>query len=222
VRVVIVDDHTMLRTGLRMLLSSQPDITVVGEAADSATAVELARTMSPDVMTLDLAMPEVGGLATLERMRKECPAVRVLALTMHDDAAYLKAVVAAGGAGYVTKTADESEVLAAVRAIAQGRTYYSLSINDDLVQALLGAEGKTTATAAEVLSQRETEVLIGVAQGYTNQQLADRMFLSIKTIETYRSRLMAKLGLQDRAGLVRYAMQTGMLARSAGDVSRID
>jgi two-component system response regulator NreC len=226
VRVLIVDDHTMLRTGLRMLLSSQPDITVVGEAADGMTAVELARKTAPDVVTLDLAMPEVGGLTTLERMRKECPNVRALVLTMHDDAAYLKAVVAAGGAGYVTKTADESEVLAAVRAISQGRTYFSLSINDDLVRALLGEESKTppvgSALPAEALSQRETEVLVGVAQGYTNQQLADRMLLSIKTIETYRSRLMAKLGLHDRAELVRYAMQKGLLSRFADDQPRVE
>jgi DNA-binding NarL/FixJ family response regulator len=220
VRLLIVDDHAVLRKGLQMLLSSQSDMTVVGEAGDGESALEAARSLKPDVVTLDLAMPNVGGLAILERLRKECPATRVLVLTMHDDAAYLKAVIGAGGAGYVTKTADESEILAAVRAIAQGRTYFSQNLNELLVRALLGDEAKEPAppTPASSLSEREREVLADVAQGFTNQQIADRMFLSVKTIETYRSRLMSKLGLQDRAQLVRFAIQAGFLdSASASD-----
>lgn len=212
IRILIVDDHAVLRTGLRMLLSSQPDMTVVGEAADGETAVESARTTTPDVVTLDLTMPGRGGLSILEMLRKEHPAVRVLVLTMHDDPAYLKAVLAAGGAGYVTKTADESEVLAAVRAVSQGRTYFSLSMNDALIRTLLGTESKTTAISSEeILSEREREVLVLIAQGYTNQQVADRLFLSVKTIETYRSRIMSKLGFRNRAQLVQYALQSGLL-----------
>jgi two-component system response regulator NreC len=215
IRVLIVDDHAVLRTGLRMLLTAQPDMTVVGEAADGAKAVELARTTRPDVVTLDLNMPGVGGLATMETLKKECPASRVLVLTMHDDAAYLKAAVAAGGAGYVTKTADESELLGAIRAVSQGRSSFSLSMNDGLVRALLGGEIKNpSAPAAQELSEREREVLALVAQGYTSQKIADRLYLSVKTIETYRARLMKKLGLDDRAQLVQFAIETGLLGPS--------
>ncbi len=187
-------------------------MTVVGEAANGETAVELARTTKPDVITLDLTMPGLGGLSVLELLRKEHPTVRILVLTMHDDPAYLKAVLAAGGSGYVTKTADESEVLAAVRAVSQGRTYFSLSMNDALIRTLLGTESAPAAVPSQdVLSEREREVLMLIAQGYTNQQVADRLFLSVKTIETYRSRLMSKLGFENRAQLVQYALQSGLL-----------
>jgi two-component system, NarL family, response regulator NreC len=212
IRVLIVDDHAVLRTGLRMLLTAQPDMTVVGEAAEGAKAVELARTIKPDVVTLDLNMPGIGGLTILEMLKTECPAARILVLTMHDDAAYLKAVLAAGGAGYVTKTADESELLGAIRAVSQGRTSFNLSMNDALMRALLGVETRVSSGAVtEELSEREREVLELVAQGHTSQKVADRLFLSVKTIETYRARLMKKLGLQDRAQLVQFALQAGLL-----------
>jgi DNA-binding NarL/FixJ family response regulator len=215
IQILIVDDHAVLRKGLRMLLTSQDDMTVVGEAADGATALELTRATKPDVVTLDLTMPGVGGLSILESLRKECPSARVLVLTMHDDPAYLKAVLAAGGVGYVTKTADESEVLSAVRAVSQGRTYFSLSMNDALVRTLLGEDPKpAAATGTEALTEREREVLSLVAQGHTNQQVADRLYLSIKTIETYRGRLMSKLGFDHRVQLVQYALQNGLLGVS--------
>lgn len=215
IQVLIVDDHAVLRKGLRMLFASQDDITVVGEAGDGATALELTRTTKPDVVTLDLTLPGVGGLSILETLRKECPFARILVLTMHDDPAYLKAVLSAGGVGYVTKTADESEVLSAVRAVSQGRTYFSLSMNDALVRTLLGAEpNPALKTNAEVLSEREREVLSLIAQGHTNQEAADLLFLSVKTIETYRGRLMAKLGCDNRAQLVHYAIQAGLLGAS--------
>jgi len=221
IRILIVDDHAVLRTGLRMLLTTQPDMAVVGEAADGAKAVELARTTRPDVVTLDLNMPGVGGLAILGSLKKECPAARILVLTMHDDAAYLKAVLAAGGAGYVTKTADESELLGAIRAVAHGRTSFSLSMNDASVRALLGDEVPAPSEpVAGELSEREREVLVLVAQGYTSQKVADRLDLSVKTIETYRARLMKKLGLEDRAQLVQFALDSGLLAAAqTGDRS---
>lgn len=211
IRILIIDDHAVLRKGLRMLLASQDDFNVVGEAGDGETALELTRTTVPDVVTLDLTMPGVGGISILETLRKECPAVRVLVLTMHDDPAYLKAVLAAGGMGYVTKTADESEVLSAVRAVSQGRSYFSLSMNDLLVNTLLGKPShEGSGGIGPTLTARERDVLTLVAQGHTNQQVADRLFLSVKTIETYRGRLMAKLGLENRAQLVQYAIQAGL------------
>jgi len=219
IRVLIVDDHAVLRKGLRMLLDSQPDMTVVGEAGTSAAVLESARAAQADVITLDLTLPDGSGLAVLETLRRECPGSLILVLTMHDDPAYLKAVIAAGGSGYVVKTADESEVLAAIRAISQGRAYFSLSMNDALAQNLLGGEASQAAESpcidSEELSDRQREILTLVAQGFTNQQIADQLYLSVKTIETYRSRLMAKLGLKDRAQLVQYALNTGLLNSSA-------
>lgn len=215
IRVLIVDDHAVLRKGLGMLLASQPDMTVVGEAGSGASALELARTAKADVITLDLTLPDGSGLTILETLRRECPASRILILTMHDDAAYLKAAIAAGASGYVVKTANESEVLSAIRSISQGRVYFSLSMDDRLARTLTGGdaneEDRQPSTPSVALSEREQEVLALIAQGYTNQQIADRLFLSVKTIETYRSRLMSKLGLDDRAQLVQYALQAGFL-----------
>jgi two-component system response regulator NreC len=214
IKVFIVDDHAVLRTGLRLLFASQSDMEVVGEAVDGENAVEAIKVAAPDVVTLDLAMPGAGGLGILARLTRECPSARILALTMHDDPAYIKAVVAGGGFGYVTKTADESEVLGAVRAVGQGRRYFGASVNDMLVRTLLGGENPPSQTAlGNLLSEREREVLSLIAQGYTNAQTADRLYLSTKTIETYRARLMTKLGITQRAQLVQHAMQMGLLTR---------
>lgn len=213
IKVFIVDDHSVLRTGLRLLFGSQPDMQVVGEAVDGETALAAIKAADPDVVTLDLTMPGIGGLAVLSRLTDECPNARVLALTMHDDPAYIKAVLAGGGSGYVTKTADESEVLSAVRAISQGKKYFGANVNDVLVQTLLH-DGKQASSPSRAfpLSEREREVLTLVAQGYTNAQTADRLFLSTKTIETYRARLMTKLGVNQRAQLVQRALQMGLLS----------
>lgn len=212
IHIFIVDDHAVLRTGLRLLFNSQPDMQVVGEAVDGSSAVEAIKVAGPDVVTLDLTMPGAGGLSVLARVTTECPKARILALTMHDDPAYIRAVLAGGGAGYVTKTADESEVLSAVRAVSQGRKYFDAGANDVLVKTLLGEDVHPAAARSDSLSEREREVLTLVAQGYTNAQVADRLFLSTKTIETYRARLMTKLGVTQRAQLVQCALQMGLLA----------
>jgi two-component system response regulator NreC len=205
-RIVIVDDHSVLRAGLRIFLNDQPDMEVVAEAGGGEEAMQAIADAMPDVATLDLTMPGEGGLSLLARLRRRYPSVCVLVLTMHDDAEYLKAALAAGAAGYVTKTADEAEVLTAIRAIQQGRTHFSLSMNS-----AVGAPHGGSQTSSTLLSEREREVLSMVARGLTNQQVAEALFLSIKTIETYRSRLMVKLNLQSRADLVTYALQHGIL-----------
>jgi two-component system, NarL family, response regulator NreC len=218
-RIVIVDDHSILRAGLRIFLNDQDDMDVVAEAGDSEEAMQAIAAARPDVVTLDLTMPGEGGLSLLKRLRREFPEVCVLVLTMHDDSEYLKAALAAGAAGYVTKTADEAEVLAAIRAIRQGRTHFSLSMHSALGGPHLGAatesSGGRLSSDPSPLSEREQEVLAMVARGLTNQQIAEALFLSVKTIETYRSRLMVKLGLQSRAELVTYALRTGILSTAA-------
>lgn len=216
VRVLIVDEHAVLRSGLRMLLESQPDMTVVGEAGDGETALAVARDAAPDVITLDPAWGDGDCLEIIRTLRRECPEVRILIVTMHDDPGFFGEVMLAGGSGYVLKRAGETEVLAAVRAVSQGRVFVSLTLTEDFVKAVAEGPGRLRPKAwvHADLSQREAEVLSLVAQGYTSQQIAGSLFLSTKTIETYRSRLSKKLGLKDRADLVRFATQAGLLDSS--------
>jgi two-component system response regulator NreC len=219
IRVLIADDHAVLRSGLRMLIGGQADMEVVGEAGDGEEAARRTLELRPDVLLLDLTMPGGGGLRALERVHRECPGTRVLALTMHDVPAYLRSVLAAGGSGYVVKRAADSELLSAIRAVHRGRTVLDPDLAAQVAESGLaprpGARGP-----ASPLSPREREVLDLVAQGYTNQQIADRLGLSIKTVETYRSRLVDKLGLRSRAELVRYAVDTGLFGSAEAGPAR--
>jgi two-component system, NarL family, response regulator NreC len=214
IRVLIVDDHAIVRAGLRMLINPQPDMEVVGEVADGHEALRQAREANPDVLTLDLTMPGGGGLKTLEGLRQACPQTRVLVLTMHEDPSYLRAVLAAGGLGYVAKSAVDGELLAAIRSVSQGRTFVTINLSDSETQQVLGDRAIRTASAPRAplqLSPREQEVLKLLAQGYTNQEVGTRLCLSVKTIETYRARIVDKLGLRSRADLTRYALEMGLL-----------
>ncbi len=215
IRVLLADDHAVLRAGLRLLLHTQPDMEVVGEAGDFPEAVRLTSSARPDVLILDLTMPGGNGIQTIERIVKESPQPRILVLTMHDDPSYLRAALAAGAAGYVVKKAADTELLSAVRAVSQGRMFVDLDMSGARMQTILGEkdDGANTATTgpASTLSPREREVLQILAQGHTNQAVADRLFLSVKTVESYRSRLMQKLKLSTRADLIRYAVEVGLL-----------
>jgi len=218
ISILLADDHAVLRAGLRMLINAQPDMSVVGEAADCNEAIEKVTLLKPDVLTLDLTMPGGGGIKIIERLRQECPQTRVLVLTMHDDPAYLRAVMAAGGAGYVVKTVADAQLLSAIRAVRQGRIVVDVNLPAAL-PSLTGVPGRSASspgsTGFAALSGREREVFMLFAQGHTNQQIADRLFLSVKTIETYRARIAEKLGLRTRAELVRYALEVGLLAPEA-------
>jgi two-component system response regulator NreC len=215
IRVLIVDDHAIVRAGLRMLINHQPDMDVVGEAGDGHEALCQAREANPDVLTLDLTMPGGGGLKILERLRQTCPQTRVLVLTMHEEPSYLRAVLAAGGSGYVAKSAVDGELLAAIRSVAQGRTFVTINLSDSETHQVLGDRATCTASAprapVQLLSPREQEALKLLAQGYTNQEVGTRLCLSVKTIETYRARIVDKLGLRSRADLTRYALEMGLL-----------
>ena len=215
IRILIADDHAVLRAGLRMLIGAQPDLEVVGEAADGDEAVRRVAETRPDVALVDLTMPGSGGIKAIERIREESPATRVLVLTMHDVPAYLRSALSAGASGYVVKSAADAELLSAIRAVHRGRTVLDPGLAAAVVQGGLGKKpGAVQAGgAASLLSPREREVLDLVAQGYTNQQIADRLGLSVKTVETYRSRLVEKLGLRSRAELVRYAVDSGFFTR---------
>ena len=206
IRVLLADDHAILRAGVRMLLDAQPDMAVVAEAADGEEAIQRAGDTQPDVAVVDLTMPGLTGVETLERLRREVPATRLLVLTMHDDPAYARLALAAGAAGHVIKDADSSELVAAIRAVHRGRTFIQ-------VGAEAAATGAPERTAAPALSPRERQVLELLAHGHTNREVADRLSLSVKTVETHRSRLSEKLGLHSRADLVRLAIELGLLGR---------
>jgi two-component system response regulator NreC len=218
IRVLVVDDHAVLRAGLRMLIRAQADMDVVAEAADGDEAVRKAVEARPDVVLMDLSMPGSGGIRAIERVRHECPASRVLVLTMHDVPAYLRSALAAGATGYVVKSAADSELLSAIRGVYRGRTVLDPELAASALQNTLGRK-LAGGLAAGPLSPREREVLDLIAQGYTNQQIADRFGLSVKTIETHRSRLVEKLGLRSRAELVRYALDSGLFpSADAGSI----
>jgi two-component system, NarL family, response regulator NreC len=213
--ILIVDDHGILRAGLRMLLNAQPDMEVIGEAMDGHEALWKAREMKPDVALMDITMPKTGGLQALEQLRQVCPHTRILVLTMHDDSAYARSVLAAGGLGYVVKRAVDSDLLAAIRAVYRGRTFVDPTLAGSLVRDLLGkkvsSDPDDRGGPRSLLSPREREVLRLLAQGYTNQQAAKWIVVSVKTVETYRARIVQKLGLHSRAELTRYALESGLL-----------
>ena len=215
IRIMIADDHAILRAGLRSLLSAQDDMTVVAEAIDGEEAVEKAGACKPDVLLLDITMPKKSGIEALQEIRKLSPATRVLVLTMHDDHAYLRSVLAAGGSGYLVKRAADTELLMAIRAIQQGRSYIDVGLEDNQLQTVLVDEQKARSEAAakslESLSDRERQVLELVALGFTHKEVGESLSLSVKTVETYRSRLSEKLGLRSRAELVRFALELGLL-----------
>jgi two-component system response regulator NreC len=211
IRVLLADDHAVLRAGLRLLINAQPDMETVGEAQDGAETLSQAIATRPDVILLDLSMPRLGGLAVLRDLRERVPQSRVLVLTMHADEAYLREALRLGAAGYVVKAAADQELLAAVRAVARGELYIHPSMTRSLLEDLLPAAASAAHDPWEELSEREQQVIRRVAMGFTNREIAGQLHLSVKTVETYRARAMEKLGLQSRAQLVEYAMRRGLL-----------
>jgi len=205
IRVLLADDHAILRAGLRMLLAAQPDMTVVAEAADGEEAVRRALATRPDVAVIDLTMPGLSGVETLGRLRREVPATRLLVLTMHDDPAYARLALAAGAVGHVIKDAESAELLTAIRTVHRGRTFVRVGVG--------APAAPPPASAAPPLSPRERQVLGLLVHGHTNREVADRLSLSVKTVETHRARLSEKLGLRSRADLVRFAIELGLLQR---------
>ena len=209
IRILLADDHTVLRSGLRALLSAQADLEVAGEAADGGEALRLAQTLQPDVVVMDIGMPGVSGIDATARIRRELPSTKVLILSMHDDQGYLRQALRAGASGYVLKKAADTELLAAIRAAARGEVFLDPSLAKGFVEDVVLP--KAQEPDIPMLSDREREVLHLLARGHTNQQVADRLCIGVKSVETYKARLMEKLGLKGRAELVRYALTHGLL-----------
>lgn len=212
IKLLLADDHTVLRAGLKALFNAQPDMEVVAEASDGEEAIRMSRELSPDVVLMDISMPGISGFKATSEIRKQNPAVKILALTMHEDDSYLHQMLRAGADGYVPKKAADTELMAAIRASYRGEHFIHSSIASGLVTMARQQEPELLKNkGAGVLSQRETEVLQLLALGYTNQQIAEELCLSVKTVESYRARIKAKLGLEGRAHLVRYAIEIGLL-----------
>jgi two-component system response regulator NreC len=214
--MLIADDHAVLRTGLKMLLDAQPDITVIGEAGNGHEVIQLAEELKPDLILLDLAMPGLGGLEALPYLRKIVPAARIIVLTMHDDQSYLRQALREGVSGYMLKKAADSELIAAIHVVMRGEIYVHPSLNRILLEEMLPES--TVANAAnpwELLSERERDVLLLVARGHTSAQIGEKLGLSPKTVETYRGRGMEKLGLRTRAALVQFTLTHQLLTDSA-------
>jgi len=219
IRIFLVDDHTVLRAGLKMLLNAVPDMIVVGEASDVSLASQVIAEANADVVLLDVSLPHITGLEGLATLQTLTPNSRFLILTMHNDEQYLRLALAQGAMGYVIKQAANEELLSAIRIVYQGGTYLHSSHRNLLFSnskesskdLSISKDEPPDVDPRERLSPREFEILILIARGYTNRQAAEELFLSEKTIETYKSRLMTKLQLKSRIDLVRYAIQHGLI-----------
>ncbi len=212
IRTLVVDDHAVVRAGLRLLLEAEDDIEVVAEAGDARGAVFETRAQKPDVILLDVVMPGRSGLEAIPDLLKESPESKILVLSMQDDAAYVREAFASGASGYVLKEAVDAEVVGAVREVAEGRRYVHPVLGARLVAADAEERAKEE---ADPLSEREHEILRLLALGHTNQEIASSLYLSVRTVETHRAHIMQKLRISTRAELVRYALDHGMLEAPA-------
>lgn len=211
VRILLADDHALFRAGLRALLESEPRWEVVGEASNGEEAVELARDLRPDIIVMDLSMPRANGLEATRSIRALGLECRVLVLTVHAEEEYLVPVVEAGASGYLTKTSADTDLLEALRVVARGEVYLPPRATTLLLRRYRETQDDPQQQGFRDLSDREREVLVLTAEGFSSREIGERLYLSPKTVETYRSRIMAKLGLNHRSELVRFALRTGLL-----------
>ena len=212
IRVLIADDHTIVRSGVRLLLQGEPDIEVVGEALDGDEAVALAESLRPDMVLMDIAMPGTSGLDATRRIKARFPEMRVLVLTMHRSDEYFFEMLKAGASGYVLKGAEISELISAVRTVAQGEVFLYPTMAKQLLQDYLSRVKEPESSGPPALTPREKEILHLLAEGYSNKEIAERLVLSPSTIHSHRTNLMRKLNLSSRYELIQYARQRGLLS----------
>jgi two-component system response regulator NreC len=207
IRIILADDHTILRAGIRALLENEPDMIVIGEAEDGRSALKLTCQLLPDIVLMDIAMPLLSGLESTRQIRRDCPQVKVLILTMHDREEYIRQALANGAMGFILKDASSQELLGAIRAVFQGEAVLSPAVTRLVIEDYLRWGGIQKDPTSDGLSPREREVLQLIAEGYSNRQISEIMSISIKTVQTHRMNLMSKLDLHDRADLIKYAIQ---------------
>jgi len=209
-KIILADDHSIMREGLRALLEKQPDIEVLAEAENGRTAVELSRDLKPDVVIIDIAMPDLNGIEATRRITTESPGVKVIALSMHSDRKFVREMLNAGASGYMLKDSAFEELDKALRTVINNQTYLSLGIADTVVKDYLGNLVTNESATSIALTNKEREVLQLFAEGKTTKQIASLLFVSIKTIETHRKQIMDKLGLNSIAELTKYAIREGL------------
>jgi DNA-binding NarL/FixJ family response regulator len=210
-RVFLADDHMVVREGLKSLVNAQPDMHVVGEAAGGDAAWRAASRLVPDVVVMDVSMPDMSGAEATERLKRECPQVKVLALTVFEDKGYVRQMLGAGASGYVLKRAVMDELVRAIRTVAAGGSYVDPTLAAGLVSSFFNQDTAEGRAPADELSERESQVLRLIAWGYSNKEIGWKLSISAKTVDTYKLRLMEKLGLRSRTDIVRYAMRHGLL-----------
>lgn len=213
-RIVLVDDHVMMREGLKSLVNAQADMQVVGEASDGRAALATTRELQPDVVIMDISMPDLNGIQATEHLKNSCRTVKVLALTAYDDNGYLRQLLGAGASGYVLKRAAADELVQAIRVVASGGVYLDPTMASKVVCSYVGRKKTRGALQGNELSEREEEVLRLVAWGYTNKEVAQYLNISVKTVETHKTNLMEKLDFKSRSDIVRYALRQGWLSES--------
>lgn len=210
IKVLIVDDHAMFRQGIRALLERCEDVEIVGEATEGMEAIEKVLQLAPQVVLMDIAMPVMGGLEATRRIQKESPNTKVLVLTQYEDSEYILSLLRAGAKGYISKTATASELISAIHTVHQGESYLYPSATTTLIEEYLMRVGGEK-NEYERLTDREREILQLVAEGRTNREIADRLFISIKTVLRHRTNVMEKLGFHNRTELIKYAISKGLI-----------
>jgi DNA-binding NarL/FixJ family response regulator len=210
-KVLLADDHALVRQGLRALIDAMPDAEVIAEASNGHEALALARRLDPDVALLDIAMPQLNGIETAARLTQECPRTKVVMLSMHTTAQYVTAAIRAGALGYVIKDAAVDDLAQALREAAHGRSYISAAVSGHLVQAL---QRPSVAPGLDQLSSRQREILQMIAEGHSTRGIGELLHISPKTVETHRAELMRRLGIHDVAGLTRYAIREGLVSNA--------
>lgn len=207
IRILLADDHAVVRQGFSRILAAHADMEVVGEAGNGREAIELAQELKPDVVVMDVSMPELNGIEATRRLMKASPRIRVLALSMHKDSVYVREILRAGAQGYLLKDASDDDLLTAVRAVGQGQGYISPSVSE----AVLSDYRRHVADPIDLLTSREREVLQLIAEGKTNKEIAAALHLSIYTVDAHRGRIMEKLNLHSSGEIVRFAMRNGLI-----------
>jgi DNA-binding NarL/FixJ family response regulator len=213
-RVVIAEDYTILREGIRSLLSSNPDFEIVGEAEDGLQAIQRVERLKPDLILMDLSMPRMSGMDAIREIKKHCPGTKVLVLTVHKAEEYILATLQAGADGYVLKDATQAELVMAVRNVLAGKPYLSPGISEKVIEGYLnGRKTLKTTTPWGTLTQREREILKLIAEGYKNSEIAEYLYISVKTVEKHRANLMKKLDLHNTSTLTAFAIEKGLVSK---------
>jgi DNA-binding NarL/FixJ family response regulator len=213
-RVVIAEDHTILREGLRALLSAESDLEVVGEADDGRQAIRRVEELGPDLILTDLSMPKMNGVEAIREIKKHAPETKVLALTVHKAEEFILEVLQAGADGYILKDASSEELIMAIKSVLGGKRYLSPSVSQMVIEGYLeGRKSFRSSSPWDTLTKREREILKLIAEGHKNKEIADYLYISVKTVEKHRANLMKKLGLHSAAALTAYAMERGLITR---------